>query len=423
MTIEDWIRDYRAANNAGAVATLAALRRAARAFAMEPDGDAAWAAACDKAGAGDAQAALRVFEEARAAGAVPEDPPEPPALRTVANIADPMPEPVLSLAGGGGVFLARGETAILGGAGGVGKSALAGEIALAVAGGAGVVGGAAFPLFAVHAAGPVLWLAYEETPGAIAARLRRLARVVPDYAGGPAAVHIADMSRGGSWALFGPGERGRGRGAAAGLYNARPERLRGWAVMESYIDAIKDGGAAPALIVIDPVLAAFVGEGNAAAPVREFLAALRDAAGAGAVLALAHSTKAARKGQDGKPDPMDAGAIGGSAAWTDGVRAALSMYFDETDARRLAVLKANYGPARKTCGLWERRPDQPRNNWIVGFEGASEWRAHTAPPRKGNAGGAGGGNAGGAGKGKGGAGGGKGKGGAGGGADWEKGLA
>ncbi|MCY4554899.1 MAG: AAA family ATPase [Chloroflexi bacterium] len=278
----------------------------------------------------------------------------------------PRPPRLLSVSGVDGAVLSVGEICLLAGAGGVGKSALAGEIALAVADPGSPnehrqrsAGG----LLDIHGgSGPVLWLAYEEAPGEIGARLAALATATTRPKA-PAAVHILDMR---GWPLYGPGERH----GASGLYSARPEPLAGWQAMTDATAAIK-----PRLIIVDPMLAAYVGEGNAVAPVREFLAALAGLArerNAG-VLALAHSTKAARGSKKNAPDPFDPGQIAGSAAWHDGVRGALVLdYEDDPQAgpqRRLAVTKANMGPARIL------RPAIPRrkgagSEWIIGFQAA-----------------------------------------------------
>ncbi len=126
--------------------------------------------------------------------------------------------------------------------------------------------------------------------------------------------------------------------------------LDGWRALADAAEAHK-----PALVLIDPALAAFVGEPNAVGPVREFLhalAGLADRLDAGVLLA-AHSTKAARGGQNAKPDPFDPGLVAGSAAWHDGVRGVLAMATDseQPGARQLACVKSNYGPARQLAGL------------------------------------------------------------------------
>ena len=135
---------------------------------------------------------------------------------------------------------------------------------------------------------------------------------------------------------------------------------------------------APRLIVIDPVLSAFVGNSNEAAPVREFLSALAVAADEHqcAVLLVAHSTKAAR-GKDA--DPFDPGKVGGSAAWTDGVRSALILDWDDARGpgeRRLAVAKSNYGPARRLMPLKPVRvgnADKANKGAVVAFKAAGQW--------------------------------------------------
>lgn len=308
----------------------------------------------------------------------------PRAMSAVAAAKLPRPPRLLSAANRNGAILSIGETCLLAGAGGVGKSALAGEIALAVADPAGEHGRrTAGELLDIHGGpGPVLWLAYEEAPGEIGARLAALANAtMRDDA--PAAVHILDMR---GWPLYGPGERH----GATGLYSARPEPLDGWQAMTEAAAAWE-----PRLIVIDPTLSAYVGEGNAVPPVREFLAALAALArqsNAG-VLALAHSTKAARGGRNTKPDPFDPGQIAGSAAWHDGVRGALVLdYEEDTQAdpdrqlRRLAVTKANMGPARILCPAIPRRRGGG-SDWILGFHSDPRgpgWHAPDNGQRQGN---------------------------------------
>ena len=304
-------------------------------------------------------------------------PHEIPAARSASEIDDPRPSPILSPAGKfcTGAVLSEGEICLLAGEGGVGKSALAGEIALAVAGNARGAGG----LLAVHGGGPVLWVTYEETPGELAARLKTRARAVGVNARN---VHVLDMR--GGWPLFGPGADGR----SSAFYHARPEQLIGWEPMEAAV-----GGLEPRLIVIDPVLAAYVGEPNSAPPVREFLGALASLARehSAGVLVLAHSTKAARSQRGGtKPDPFEPGQVAGSAAWTDGVRGALSFAYgsDDDGNRLLSIVKANMGPARIQCDAKPMRAEE--SGWIIGFEAAGAWRkprgAAAQPPETGSSG-------------------------------------
>ena len=287
----------------------------------------------------------------------------------------PRPEKLLSASGQSGAVLTIGEICLLAGAGGIGKSALAGEIALAVASCSNPsaprdVGN----LLDVHGRrGPVLWAAYEETPGEIGARLDALGEAT-GQATALSAVHILDMR---NWPLYGPGERN----GAAGLYSARPERLEGWGAMADAASALT-----PRLIVLDPTLAAYVGEMNAVAPVREFVGALCDLARScnAGVLALAHSTKAARGGGKESSDPFNPGQIAGSAAWHDAVRGAMVLdYDDDPEAgpqRRLAISKANMGPARILRSAVPRRQGGGSDGWIIGFQaGGDSWHNPNAP--------------------------------------------
>ena len=177
-------------------------------------------------------------------------------------------------------------------------------------------------------------------------------------------VHVLNLA---GRPLFGPRDDG-------GRYNERPGRLAGWWDLWSEARRIK-----PRLIVIDPALAAYVGEANAAAPVREFLTALATEAAQlnTGVLLLAHSNKAARSSKHQKPKPedlLDPGQVGGSTAWTDGVRGVLAMAWKPEGTageRVLTVTKANYGPARLACDLDAIRHEKGA---IVGFRsGPSGW--------------------------------------------------
>ena len=288
-------------------------------------------------------------------------PREPPRARSVSEIDDPRPPAILSATDRDGVVLAEGEICLLAGEGGVGKSTLAGEIALAVALDAEDAGG----LLAVHGGGPVLWLTFEEAPGELAARFK--ARNV--HATSLDRVCVLDMR--GGWPLFGPGD---GRDGHSASYNARPGRLAGWDAMVTAAVHME-----PRLIVVDPVLSAYVGEPNAAAPVREFLGALTALARehSAGILALAHSSKDARGGgrNDRQPDPLNPGQVAGSTAWYDGVRGVLTFGYVPNPAggsnRRLTVTKANMGPARIQCEATSIRAGS--SNWIIGFEAVGTW--------------------------------------------------
>ena len=307
-----------------------------------------------------------ILDGVRDADAAAATEPEPLIeARPVSAIRDPLPAPVLSLDGRGAV-LAAGGAAVLSGEGGAGKSALLYGLALDVAAAdtdPGVVSPAG-PL-RVHGGGPVLLTGYEDSPALI-----RWA--VEQYGEGadidPAVldrVFVLDLD---GRPLFGPLDANGRRG----LYNARPGKLDGWRHLAAAVEAI-----CPRLVVIDPVLSAYVGDPSAVAPVREFLSALR---GLGAPLLLvAHSTKSARQDSD----PFDPGQVAGSGAWTDGVRGVLTLSWGEIEgARVLACPKANHGPARLLCGLAPVRKGGDSNGRILAFRRAPGGAGWHTPKRK-----------------------------------------
>ena len=217
--------------------------------------------------------------------------------------------------------------------------------------------------------GPALLATFEDHPTVTAWRARCLIGTLTNDAISQQQtlrrVHVLDLA---GRALFGPRDDG-------GRYNERPGRLAGWWHLWSEARRIK-----PRLIVIDPALAAYVGESNAAAPVREFLTALATEATElnTGVLLLAHSNKAARRPGNQTPKPedrLDPGQVDGSTAWTDGVRGVLAMAWKPKDKdagggeRVLTITKANYGPARLTCDLDAIRQDTKAQDKgaIVGF--------------------------------------------------------
>ena len=290
----------------------------------------------------------------------------PPEAVPVNKIEGDFPKATLAAAGLGGVLLTTGQICLLSAEGGIGKSALTGALALATAmlpdtpedGQPQRLAGGIFD----GAGGPVLLATYEDPPPVTKWRITRLAERLDTEAGEAGAVkalprvHVLDLS---GWPLYGPPEQGS--------YSARPGPLPGWGVLWKEVSRIK-----PKLIVIDPVLKAYVGESNNVAPVREFLGAVANAASqrgaeAGVMLVL-HSTKAARSG---RPDPFDPGQVSGSGAWADECRGVLTMTWDENnDHRILAIPKSNWGPSRV---LLELDPVQHESGAVIGFNAVGEW--------------------------------------------------
>ena len=296
----------------------------------------------------------------------------------VPEITGDYPAPVLSLAGRAGAVLSEGSVAILSGAGGTAKSALILHQALAFA----MVspnGAADSPrrlhggIFDVHRrGGPVLYLSHENEPSVARDPLLELAREIDKGDAREAhdalkRVHVMGML---GRPLFGPTDRGK----AAGLYNARPGPLAGWEDLVRAVESIR-----PRLVIIDPVLAAYVGDSNGVAPVREFLGPLACLAGAHSlgVLLIAHSNKAARKAKG--PDPLDPGQVGGSGHWVDTVRGVLVLnrQQDGTEGRVLACPKANRGPDRLVLPL---NPIRGAQGQPLGFLAPNEARWRTPPP-------------------------------------------
>lgn len=309
-------------------------------------------------------------------------PAKPRAAVPVPNVTGDRPAALLRLKGATGAVLSLGTVGVLSGAGGMGKSALTASLALSLAArGDGEDGPLVGGMFdAPIGGGPVLLATYEDAPGVTRWRIEAAAKQLDVDDDSSSSVFLMDMA---GAPLYGP-RAGEGEdGERPGLYNARPEPLPGWDDLWREVERIK-----PRLVVIDPVLSAFVADGNRAEPVREFLSALSVAATEAdcAVLLVAHSTKEARK-QGQQDDPFNPGKVGGSAAWTDGVRSALILDWDDArgpGAVRLAVAKSNYGPARRLLPL-ERVTvggdgEAADRGATVAFrvEGAGAWDEHGA---------------------------------------------
>ena len=174
-------------------------------------------------------------------------------FRPAANITDPLPRPVLRAAGMSGAVLAEGAVCLLSGAGGAAKSTLATTLALDVAyggeladpDGADGMGKGFSGLFDVRP-GPVMMASYEDPAGVSGWRLRELARARWATDAALERIHVAHTA---GLPLYGPTDNG--------LYNARPEPMRGWAHLWAAADIIR-----PALVVIDPALDAYTGDPN-----------------------------------------------------------------------------------------------------------------------------------------------------------------
>lgn len=260
-----------------------------------------------------------------------------------------LPKPLLAARNQGGAVLSLGYVSLLAGAGGAAKSTLALHVAIGVAMTADKATAELHGKVFDGMGGPVLYATYEDTPAVIAWRGEKLLQHIEAVNAKPP-VHVLGMRGKPLFGPSGPNQVGK---------------LPGWERMFRAARRVK-----PRLLIIDPALSAYVGESNAAAPVRSFLDALTDEAealGAG-VLLIAHSNKTARGGAD----PYDPGQVGGSGHWVDGVRGVLTLTQPEkhSDMRRLSIAKANYGPSYIGINLEPIRYD---SGAIVGFKAPKAW--------------------------------------------------
>ena len=287
--------------------------------------------------------------------------PSPAPVAPVKRLPTTRPEPVIRYFEhpAQGELLSAGSVSVLAGAGGVGKSRIALQLAMTAAGTESGFGNTGFGLEVLG--GPVLVVGYEDDPGFVRFRCEAMARVSDTLRAGFNSDRMHYQAAAGH-PIFGP----RGDDHRPGLYNARPEELAGWRPLWKAA-----AGIGARLVIIDPATCAYVGEPNALTAVREFITALSAEAtklGAG-VLLVCHSTKAARQSAAERDDP---GHVAGSAAWVDGARGALTMtprytttgkgtereqYLDGYD---LTVTKANYGEAGVSLELNEHRDDKRR---------------------------------------------------------------
>ena len=146
--------------------------------------------------------------------------PARPTARRLSEIHDPRPDPLLSLAGSGGL-LSVGDVCMLSGEGGIAKSALAVGLAVDVANANDGKPSAAGPLTWHGGPADTLLVSYEDHPAHVAWRARRYAELMHGAGADLDRVRVLSLAD----PMFGPAESERG----AALYNARPKPLPGWA--------------------------------------------------------------------------------------------------------------------------------------------------------------------------------------------------
>ena len=258
----------------------------------------------------------------------------------------PQPDPVLWRAADSewaDAVLSAGEVALLSGQGGIGKSYLSLQWALAAT--RNETGGYGEDCGLRVQPGPVVILSYEDAPVRMAKRIEDLTdTAAPD----------------GLFVLPAPEP----------LWKTKKGESTPGIHWTALWQAVARIGAS--LVIIDPASAALEGATNDSGPVRRFMDELRrkaETSGAG-VLVVAHDTKSARNEAKAGGDP-GAGAVAGSAAWFDACRGVLYLRPDPVDRDRwlLECTKANYGRtgwgerlikakthAGKFCGFSESGP-------------------------------------------------------------------
>ena len=253
---------------------------------------------------------------------------------------DPLPRKVIWRTGGeGGRVLARGQCAILAGAGKAGKSWLAVSLAIAAAQARREqwAEGQACGLAVVP--GRVLILSYEDSPKEIDLRAEAAGAEPGDVLVLPEPPPVY-----GYWRDEMSGDRG-----------ARWQPLPEW---RELWDAIRD--AAPQLVIVDTGPKCMGGETTDPGAVIGFLQAVEREARKGAfgVLVLAHDTKAARDAAKSGAE-LDAGAVAGSGQWHDAPRGVLHLTkTGPGDANRLLeCVKASYAEDGWGARLRVRRED------------------------------------------------------------------
>ena len=216
------------------------------------------------------------------------------------------------LAGNEGAgWLPSGRLAMLTGEGGAGKSRLALQLACAVAGEGGAearwvmpsdrLATACGPVVALEEPGTVAYIGWEDETAEARRRLRWLRDGGLSTAGGNGGrLHYLDAAGAGLGALWGPADGGSGHTSTQGAPTEDGLAVRAW--LES-LDGL-------ALVVIDPLAAAYGSNENDRALVRQFLAHWNGwaAESGAAVLLVAHP-------------PKTGATFSGSTDWRNGVRA------------------------------------------------------------------------------------------------------
>ena len=288
-------------------------------------------------------------------------------FKTISNIDPKLPPPILGAKGTGGAVLTEGNVCVLSGQGGVAKSTLTASIALSFATCSKMEHGGMVALkdgIFEGTGGRVMIASFEDSGGTISYRINGLAQI---------------------WHEGGQ-DRRIWRALQKNILCANlPEPLfvgegfdlpRPTMAWECLWEAAKE--YKPKLIVIDPIIGAYLSNGNNPPEVFDFVKALaREAGKFGAgVLLVGHSNKAAR--QSANYDPFDAGHVAGTGAWTDAARGVMVLTRDRRKDNEgktvLAIPKANFGPSYIETHVRPIYRDDVSDRMPYGMEtGGSGW--------------------------------------------------
>ncbi len=259
-------------------------------------------------------------------------------FKPVSEIEPFLPKPILGAEGVGGAVLTEGNVCILSGQGGAAKTTLTTSIALSFAASTEMESGNMCPLrdgIFRGTGGRVMVASFEDAANAMSFRLHGLAEI---WHRQERDSRITQALKEKIWCGALPEPLYMGEG------NNLPEPTEAWDCLWEIANEFK-----PKLIIIDPIVGAYLGSGNDPPRVFAFIKALANEArkiDAG-VLLVGHSNKAAR--QSAKYDPFDAGHIAGTGAWTDAARGVMILTKDQRESNEgknnLAISKANFGPA------------------------------------------------------------------------------
>ena len=314
-------------------------------------------------------------------------------LTPTSKVTMPLPLPMLSAVGRKGAILSVGEVMILAADGSTGKSSWVAGLALEIA---AVPSGEYMTLpsgFLQARGGRVMIMSYEDWPSINKKKVESLAAL--------------RASQSHKWRHLGylPFEDAVDRvliveeAELDDIYGQNPEQhidtrpipLEGWyrfwaTVPEDLL-----------LVIIDPAMDAYTGNGNGVSHVRSFIKAVRSECLKRqiAVIVLHHSTKEVRRGKSVSLEEYDEfdlfseGLVMGSTGWTDGTRSVMTMTGRNFgDLRKVGIFKASWGERWLVHDLKAIRLDEPDNplwdRMIIGFDGQGTWHSPMKPQDTGN---------------------------------------